>query len=590
MPGMGSPSLSSFGLAAPFYHRVAIEALILAVVAFVLIAARFLLYGTAFRGAPALAVRGGDEAGVATLIAEPRARAVLRYGFGALWVLDGLLQLQSSMPTSMISQVIRPSEVGQPHWLVELMQWGTSAWFRHPIWSASGVIWVQIAIGLWLILGREGWFSKLGYLAAAGWGLFVWVFGEAMGQTFGHGGSWLFGAPGGVLFYVAAALVLLAPYAWWQRDKLPRWILMAVGAMLIVFGIQEALPGRGFWSFQIPQMVESMATVSQPGIIAASLRGFHHLLGANGGAVVNGITVAVLVIVGASFVLRKGLRITVPVFALFSVLVWWFIQDLGVLGGTGTDPNSMLPELLLVIVAVMGLSYSEALATQPAGFWPATLSQAGRLFGVWIVVLGLVGAVPLAYATVNTSYSIESALASSGAPFEIDHPAAGFTLLDQSGNTVSSSTFKGKTLIVTFLDPVCTDTCPLIASELREADEQLSPARRADTDVIAIAANPIFHSVRAVHIFTDREGMSTLPNWYFLTSPSLKSLATVWQNYGVGLSVPQNGVMVVHPDLVYIVNPAGVERWMIPADPSETSAVQSSFASLVDSLVKGVQH
>jgi len=589
MPGMGNAGLGSFGLAAPFYHRVALEALILAVMAFVLIAARFLLYGTAFRGSQALAVRGGDDAGIATGVQEPRARAVLRYGFGALWILDGLLQLQSSMPSSMISQVVKPSQSGQPHWLVDLMQWGTNAWFRHPIWAASGVIWLQIAIGLWLILGREGWFSRLGYLVAAGWGLSVWVFGEAMGQTFGHGGSWLFGAPGAVLFYVAAALILLAPYGWWQREKLPRWVLAAVGVMLIAFGVQEALPGRGFWSFQISDMVKSMAAVSQPSIIAGSLRGFEHLLGTHGDAVVNALTVVVLLVVGASFLLRRGLRVTLPVFVVFSVLVWWFIQDFGFLGGAGTDPNSMIPALVLVIAMVMGLSYNEAIADAPAHIWPETLAQAGRLFGVWVVILAAMGAVPLGFAAVNTSYSIEAALASSGAPFQIDRPAAPFQLLDQSGTPVSSSQFKGKTLIITFLDPVCTDTCPLIASELRAADEQLTPAERANTDVIAVASNPIFHSVRAVHIFTDREGMSSLPNWYFLTSPSLKSLAAVWQNYGVGLSVPQNGVMIVHPDLVYIVNSAGVERWMIPSNPSTTGGVQSSFASLVDSLVKGVQ-
>ena len=589
MPGMGNAGLGSFGLAAPFYHRVAIEALVLAVVAFVLIAARFLLYGTAFGGSRALAVRGGDDAATSTHAQEPRARAVLRYGFGALWILDGLLQLQSSMPSSMISQVVTPSQLGQPHWLVDLMHWGTSAWFRHPIWAASGVIWLQIAIGLWLILGREGWFSRLGYLVAAGWGLFVWVFGEAMGQTFGHGGSWLFGAPGAVLFYVAAAVILLAPYSWWQRDQLPRWVLIAIGVMLIAFGVQEALPGRGFWSFRILDMVKSMAAVPQPSFIAASLRGFEHLLGAHGSVVVNAVTVVILVGVGVSFVLRRGLRVTVPIFVVFSLLVWWFIQDFGFLGGAGTDPNSMIPELVLVIAMVMGLSYSEAFTDAPIHLWPGTLAQAGRLFGVWVVVLAAMGILPLGFAAVNTSYSIEAALASSGAPFQIDRPAAPFRLLDQSGTPVSSSQFKGKTLIITFLDPVCTDTCPLIASELRAADENLTPAERANTDVVAIASNPIFHSVRAVHIFTDREGMSSLPNWYFLTSLSLKSLAAVWQNYGIGLSVPQNGVMIVHPDLVYIVNSAGVERWMIPSNPSSASGIQLSFASLVDSLVKGVQ-
>lgn len=589
MPGMGNPGLGSFGLAAPFYHRVALEALFLAMIAFVLIAARFLLYGSAFRNAPALAVRGGDEAGVAVRVPEPRARAVLRYGFGALWILDGLLQLQSAMPSSMLSQVVQPSQVGQPHWLVTLMGWGTDAWIRHPIWSASGVIWLQIAIGLWLVLGREGWFARLGYVFAAAWGLFVWVFGEAMGQTFGHGGSWLIGAPGGVLFYVVAALILLAPYAWWQRDRIPRWVLTGIGVMLIAFGVQEALPGRGFWSFRIPDMVKSMATVPQPALIAGSLRGFHRLLGAHGSEVLNGLTVVILVVVGISLITRRGLRVSIPVFAVFSLLVWWFIQDLGFLGGTGTDPNSMIPELLLVIAMVMGLSYAEVPERAPVHLWPEALGQAGRLFGVWVVVLAAVGLVPLGFSAVDTSYSIEAALATSGAPFQIDRPAAPFALLDQSGTPVSSSQFKGKTLIVTFLDPVCTDTCPLIASELREADEQLTPTERANTDVIAIADNPIFHSVSSAHLFTDREGMASLPNWYFLTSPSLKTLAAVWQSYGVGLSVPQNGVMIVHPDLVYIVNSAGVERWMIPADPSDTNAIQSSFASLVDSLVKGVQ-
>ncbi len=589
MPGMGSPSLGSFGLAAPFYHRIAIEALILAVAAFILIAARFLLYGAAFRGAPSFAVRGGDEAGAAVRVAEPRARAVLRYGFGAFWIFDGLLQLQSSMPTSMISQVVQPIQAGQPHWLVELMQLGVGAWFRHPIWSASGVVWIQIAIGLWLLLGRDGWFARIGYLLTAGWGLFVWIFGEALGQTFGHGGSWLFGVPGGVFFYIVAALALLAPYGWWQRDRLPRWILAGIGVMLIVLGIEQALPGRGFWSFKTPAMVESMSKAAQPGIIAASLRGFHSLLGAHGGAVVNGVTVVILLVTGLSFVLRRGLRVTVVVFAVFSVLVWWLIQDFGFLGGSGTDPNSMLPELLLVIVGVLGLSQSAALETTTVRFWPQALGQAGRLLGVWIAVVALVGLVPLGFAAANTSYSAEAALASSGAPFQIDRPAAPFTLFDQSGRAVSLSQFKGKTLIITFLDPVCTDTCPLIASELRQADQQLSRTQRAHTDVIAIASNPIFHSVSAVHIFTDREGMSSLPNWYFLTSPSLKTLAATWRNYGVGVSVPQNGVMIVHPSLVYVVDSSGVERWMIPADPSYTGAVQSSFASLVDSLVKKVQ-
>jgi len=584
MPGMGSPSLSSFGLAGAFYHRIAIEALLLAVVALVLMAARFFLFGTAFRAHAPLAVRGGDE----SVTQEPRARELLRWGFGALWLLDGLLQLQSSMPASMTSAVITPAEAGQPHWLVTAMSWGVTAWLRHPIWTASAAVWIQVAIGLWLLLGRSGWFARLGYLLAAGWGLFVWVLGEGLGQTFAPGASWLFGAPGAVLFYVVAALLLVAPWSWWRRDRIPRWTLTAIGAMLIGFAILEAWPGRGFYGPQIPEMIRQMASVSQPAPIAASLRAAAHVIGSHGGLVLNVLTVVVLALVGMSLVTRRALTPALVVFGVFSVLVWWAVQDFGFLGGTGTDPNSMIPELLLVVAAYVGYRATGEVPSEELRFWPETLGQAGRMFGVWIAIVAAVGLVPLGFAALDTSYSVEAALASSGAPFALDRPAPPLALVDQQGSPVSMATFEGKIVVVTDLDPVCTDTCPLIASELRVADLGLPPAVRARTAFVAIAANPVFHSVRDVAVFTRDEGMGSLPNWYFVTSPSLRTLAVTWRNWGIGLSVPQNGVMVVHPDLVYLVGAHGTERWLLPADPSDTHAVQESFSSLLDHYIVAV--
>jgi len=276
------------------------------------------------------------------------------------------------------------------------------------------------------------------------------------------------------------------------------------------------------------------------------------------------------------------------VFGVFSVVVWWAVQDFGVLGGTGTDPNSMIPELLLVVSAYLGYRASREVVSEERHFWPETLGQAGRMFGVWIAIVAAVGLVPLGYAALDTSYSVQAALASSGAPFALDRPAPPLSLVDQQGRHVSMAGFAGKTVVVTDLDPVCTDTCPLIASELRVADLELSPRVRAQTVFVAIAANPIFHSVRDVAIFTRDEGMGSLPNWYFVTSPSLATLAATWRNWGIGLSVPQNGVMVIHPDLVYLVGPHGTERWLVPADPSHTHAVQESFSSLLDHYIVSV--
>ena len=47
---------------------------------------------------------------------EPRWRAVLRIGFGLLWVIDGLLQAQPAM-VGLATQVIKPGSAGSPAWV-----------------------------------------------------------------------------------------------------------------------------------------------------------------------------------------------------------------------------------------------------------------------------------------------------------------------------------------------------------------------------------------------------------------------------------------------------------------------------------------
>src|ERR1700690_63993 len=39
---------------------------------------------------------------------EPRARTYLRWGFGAIWLIDGILQFQISMPLGLANNVMQP--------------------------------------------------------------------------------------------------------------------------------------------------------------------------------------------------------------------------------------------------------------------------------------------------------------------------------------------------------------------------------------------------------------------------------------------------------------------------------------------------
>ncbi len=71
-------------------------------------------------------------------------------------------------------------------------------------------------------------------------------------------------------------------------------------------------------------------------------------------------------------------------------------------------------------------------------------------------------------------------------------------------------------MLLTFLDPVCSTDCPLIAQELRQADQLLGADAR-QVDLVAIVLSPSYRSVSIVRAFDRQEGLATLPNWRYLT-------------------------------------------------------------------------
>ena len=88
--------------------------------------------------------------------AEPTGRRMLRISFGCLWIFDGLLQLQAQMPIGLATQVVSPTEAGQPHWLAQIIQWGSIVWQNHPVEAAVATVWIQIGIGAWLLVAPRG--------------------------------------------------------------------------------------------------------------------------------------------------------------------------------------------------------------------------------------------------------------------------------------------------------------------------------------------------------------------------------------------------------------------------------------------------
>src|SRR5579863_2991429 len=226
MPGMSSGlNANDPTIVAAFEAALRRQGLVVLAILSLLAIAWWFLRNAELRraGASRVGLRASVAAG--SIGGEPRARRLLRISFGILWIFDGILQTQPKMPLGMTTAVIEPAAAASPHWVQHVANAGATIWSYHPIAAPASAVWIQIGLGIWLIVAPRGLWSRLGGLASAGWGLLVWVFGEAFGGIFAPGLSWMFGAPGAVLFYSFAGVLIALPERWWASPRLGRAVL-----------------------------------------------------------------------------------------------------------------------------------------------------------------------------------------------------------------------------------------------------------------------------------------------------------------------------------------------------------------------------
>jgi cytochrome oxidase Cu insertion factor (SCO1/SenC/PrrC family) len=560
---------------------------------------------------------------------EPAWRELLRISFGVIWIFDGLLQAQPGMAAGLPSQAIEPTAASSPAWVQHLVNWAGTSWSYHPIQAGAAAVWIQIGIGVWLIAARRGTWSRVAGLASVAWGLVVWVFGEAFGGILAPGLTWLFGAPGAVLFYCAAGALIALPERSWHAQRLGRAVLSAMGLFFAGMAVLQAWPGRGFWQGTLhgkpgtlTSMVGSMATTPQPSFLAGWVRSFASFTAAHGFAV-NLFAVIALAAIGAGL-LSAGLpevglpapgpwliRATVIATVVLCLADWLLIEDFGFFGGVGTDPNSMIPMALVVVAGYLALRPGPATiaepataaepateapaAAKPAARWRAQPGRAARAFGtastgavvaVWAVAIVLVGAAPLALAQTNRNASPIIAQAIDGDAAPLDFKAPAFTLTDQNGRQVSLASLRGKVVLLTFLDPVCTSDCPQIAQEFRGTEKVLgADAKRVE--LVAVVANPLYRSVAYTRAFDAQERLASVPNWLFLTG-TLAELQQAWKNYAIAAQILPAGGMIAHSDVAYVIDANGYTRTELDFDPGPATA--SSESSFSVELTQAAEH
>ena len=133
-------------------------------------------------------------------------------------------------------------------------------------------------------------------------------------------------------------------------------------------------------------------------------------------------------------------------------------------------------------------------------------------------------------------------------------PAPGFRLVNQFGQPMSLSRFRGKVVILAFTDSQCTTVCPLTTASMLEARELLGAAGD-QVQLLGVDANPQATAVSDVMAYSRAHGM--VNQWDFLTG-SPAQLKAAWKAYHIYVQI-QAG-RIDHTPALYVIDQRGRER------------------------------
>ena len=140
-------------------------------------------------------------------------------------------------------------------------------------------------------------------------------------------------------------------------------------------------------------------------------------------------------------------------------------------------------------------------------------------------------------------------------------PAPDFRLTDQNGVAFSLRSLRGRPVLVTFIDPLCRNLCPLEAKVLNDVVRRAAPADRPA--IAAVSVNPSGDTPRAFR--QDAVKWQLVPQWRWGVG-SHAALARVWRDYEIGVSVAKRIIVgitvheVSHTEATYVVDASGHER------------------------------
>jgi protein SCO1 len=133
-------------------------------------------------------------------------------------------------------------------------------------------------------------------------------------------------------------------------------------------------------------------------------------------------------------------------------------------------------------------------------------------------------------------------------------PPQDFRLRDQDGKAVSLRQFRGRVVVLTFMYTTCRDTCPLTATQIRGALDDLD----RDVPALAVSVDPVNDTPARAKKFLFQRGLSHDRMRFLLGSRG--QLRPIWKAYGIR---PQ-GKAFEHSAYVLLIDRHGRQRIGFP--------------------------
>ena len=129
--------------------------------------------------------------------------------------------------------------------------------------------------------------------------------------------------------------------------------------------------------------------------------------------------------------------------------------------------------------------------------------------------------------------------------------APDFALRDQNGAGVSLRTLRGRTVLLTFLDSVCTRACPVEGRAIADIQRKLD----VPASTVVVSVDPWSDTPRTAKAFARKSHWNG--RWYWLLG-SAKRLRPIWHAYSIG--VVRTPGDITHSVALYLIDGKGYLR------------------------------